>query len=99
MNLISHSQAASQLGVSEITLSNWRVAKKGPAYIKVGRSVRYRQEDLDAWLLTQRVDPAAKKEPVLRVIRSEKIGARLRETLNLPPVPRGRQKKQANYQA
>ena len=32
------------------TLEIWRVQGVGPRYIKVGRFVRYRQSDLDAWL-------------------------------------------------
>jgi hypothetical protein len=31
---------------------------RGPAYIRVGRSIRYRLKDLDAWLESHRVDPA-----------------------------------------
>ncbi len=36
--------------ISPGTLSNMRVKKTGPTYIKVGASVRYRSEDLDLWL-------------------------------------------------
>jgi hypothetical protein len=32
------------------TLEIWRVQGRGPKYIKVGRLVRYRESDLDAWL-------------------------------------------------
>ena len=39
--------AADVLGMAVQTLRNWRHQSKGPAYLKVGRSVRYRMEDLD----------------------------------------------------
>lgn len=40
------------------TLDAWRYRGTGPAYLKVGRHVRYRRADLDAWLDAQRVTPA-----------------------------------------
>lgn len=50
-------QAASHLVLSEATLRNWRSAGQGPAYVKVGRSVRYMTTDLDGWMGAQRVEP------------------------------------------
>ena len=38
------------------TLANWRTKGQGPAYIKVGGSIRYRMEDLERWLSQQRVE-------------------------------------------
>ena len=38
------------------TLANWRTRGQGPAYIKVGGSIRYRMEDLERWLTQQRVE-------------------------------------------
>lgn len=32
---------------------------KGPAYIKVGRAIRYLKSDLDLWLEQHRIAPAA----------------------------------------
>ncbi|MBX3429979.1 MAG: helix-turn-helix domain-containing protein [Hyphomonadaceae bacterium] len=31
------------------TLRNWRAAKKGPPYLKIGKAVLYRRDDLTAW--------------------------------------------------
>lgn len=39
------------------TLRQWRYLNKGPAYSKIGRHVRYRVDDLDAFIAAQRVDP------------------------------------------
>jgi len=36
--------------ISPLTLADWRTKRTGPAYIRVGRLIRYRQADLDAWL-------------------------------------------------
>jgi predicted site-specific integrase-resolvase len=42
--------AAAFLGVAPITLSTWRsTGRYGLPYIKTGRSVRYRQSDLEAF--------------------------------------------------
>jgi len=44
-------QAAEYLGVSEQTLAEWRcVGRYNLPYVLVGRRVRYRRSDLDAWL-------------------------------------------------
>lgn len=45
-------QAATYLGVKPGTLEAWRVRGGGPEYIKLGKAVRYRQEALDAFLLS-----------------------------------------------
>ena len=36
--------------VSSRTLQRWRLEGVGPTYVKLGRLVRYRQTDLDAFL-------------------------------------------------
>ncbi|MBN8501325.1 MAG: helix-turn-helix domain-containing protein [Sphingomonadales bacterium] len=45
------------LGLSEITLRKWRVheRREGPAWIKCGKAVRYREADLQEWLARQTV--------------------------------------------
>ncbi len=52
-------QAADYLGMRVGTLRNWRFKCVGPRYLKCGRSVRYRQEDLDAFLERSAVNPVA----------------------------------------
>jgi hypothetical protein len=39
--------------LSVLTLADWRTKGIGPAYFRVGRLIRYRQADLDAWLETR----------------------------------------------
>lgn len=52
-------EAAPYLGVSTHTLEQWRWLGKGPAYMKIGRRVVYRVSDLDAWMDSLIVRPAA----------------------------------------
>jgi predicted DNA-binding transcriptional regulator AlpA len=55
--LLSNSEAAEFLGMSPDTLPRWRWAGIGPAYLKVGRSIKYRRADLEAFLNESRVNP------------------------------------------
>lgn len=45
-------EAAMWLGLKSNTLEVWRVYGKGPKFLKMGRAVRYRLEDLNAYLET-----------------------------------------------
>ncbi|MFB9655061.1 helix-turn-helix transcriptional regulator [Microbacterium imperiale] len=51
--LIRPDTLADRLGTTERNLSEWRITGRGPRYIRIGRSVRYRPEAVDAWLLAQ----------------------------------------------
>jgi excisionase family DNA binding protein len=42
--------AAKFLNVKPTTLEQWRWNGRGPRFVKIGRSCRYRQSDLDAFL-------------------------------------------------
>jgi len=55
--LLSNSEAAEFLGMSPDTLPRWRWEGVGPAYLKVGRSIKYRLADLEAFLNESRVNP------------------------------------------
>jgi excisionase family DNA binding protein len=56
--LLTVTEVARQLQLAERTLEQWRQARRGPPYILVGRSVRYRQADIDAWLAARLVEAA-----------------------------------------
>jgi excisionase family DNA binding protein len=47
------------LSISTVTATKWRAKAKGPPYIKVGKLVRYRRSDVDAWLRQQTVGALA----------------------------------------
>lgn len=53
--LLTNTEAACHLGIQPSTLAVWRCEGRYPIpYLKVGRrTVRYRREDLDAWLKSQ----------------------------------------------
>lgn len=48
--LLKPPEVAEVARLSVHTLAVWRTKNEGPRYVKVGRFVRYRAEDLDAWL-------------------------------------------------
>jgi predicted DNA-binding transcriptional regulator AlpA len=56
--LMAEAEAADLLGKKVQTLRKWAVRGQGPARIKIGKTVRYRMADLQAWLDSQRQDPA-----------------------------------------
>lgn len=49
-DLLDETKLAVKLGVTRSTLQSWRYAAKGPRYIKVGKLVRYRVADIEAYL-------------------------------------------------
>lgn len=51
--------AARHLGLSHRTLEQWRWKGIGPAFVHVGRQVRYHLADLNAFLARNRHDPEA----------------------------------------
>lgn len=46
---LTEKQAARLLSISHRTLQAWRRSGAGPCFIKLGRAVRYKQQDLFAW--------------------------------------------------
>lgn len=53
--LIDEKQLCAELGISGVTATKWRAKAEGPPFIKVGRLVRYRRSDVEAWLLSRTV--------------------------------------------
>ncbi|MEV8168854.1 helix-turn-helix domain-containing protein [Microbacterium paraoxydans] len=52
-SLITPATLAERLGTTERNLSEWRITGRGPKFIRIGRSPRYRPEAVDEWLLAQ----------------------------------------------
>jgi predicted DNA-binding transcriptional regulator AlpA len=48
--LLDCNPAADYLGLSPITLADWRVQGRGPKYVKLGRRVKYDIADLDDYI-------------------------------------------------
>ena len=59
--LYSEKQAAEILACSVAVLRKWRLLGKGPAYVKIGRLVRYRHTDLMAYLDANRIQPGQRE--------------------------------------
>jgi hypothetical protein len=50
MSLLNQREAADFLRLSQRTLERFRLTGDGPPYVKAGRRVAYRPEDLDRWI-------------------------------------------------
>ena len=42
-------EVANRLGVSRFTVRSWRLKGVGPRFLKMGRAVRYRPQDVDEY--------------------------------------------------
>ncbi len=51
--LLTISETAAYLKVPVETLRKWRAQSRGPKAVKLGRHLRYRQEDIDQWVKEQ----------------------------------------------
>jgi predicted DNA-binding transcriptional regulator AlpA len=58
LQLIDAPVVAGAIGVAEQTLAAWRSDKTGPDYVKLGKNVFYRADDLRRWIGTNVVSVA-----------------------------------------
>jgi predicted DNA-binding transcriptional regulator AlpA len=49
-NLLNEHDIARITGLSVASVRRWRLLRQGPKYLKIGASVRYKPEDIAAWL-------------------------------------------------
>jgi len=56
--VVNEHEASAYIGLAVQSLRNRRFKGEEPAYFKIGRSVRYRLGDLEAFLQKHRIDPA-----------------------------------------
>lgn len=54
-SLMSVDDLVIYLKIPKQTIYQWNYRGTGPTYFKVGKQARYRREDVDNWLETQRV--------------------------------------------
>ena len=59
--LLTEHDVARITGLSVASVRRWRLLQQGPRYIKINSAVRYRSEDISAWLETR---PTGGEEPV-----------------------------------
>lgn len=55
-HLLTTPELAAYAGIPVATIYQWRVKGQGPRAIRVGRHLRFRQADVEAWLETM-ADP------------------------------------------
>ena len=58
MEILNIEEASRYLKVSVHTLNRWRGKRQGPAFIKMGRYVKYSKDSLDAFLKKHEIDPS-----------------------------------------
>jgi predicted DNA-binding transcriptional regulator AlpA len=50
IHLLNEYEVAETFSVSVATVRRWRLLRQGPKYLKLGAAVRYKPEDILAWL-------------------------------------------------
>ncbi len=48
--LLNEHDLARVTGLSVASVRRWRLLRTGPKYLKIGAAVRYKTEDISAWL-------------------------------------------------
>jgi excisionase family DNA binding protein len=67
--LLSRKEAAEILGVTPGTLAVWACTRRhNLPFIKVGRAVRYRRKDLEAWMASRTVNGTARSQEEARIL-------------------------------
>ena len=54
---LTETEAAARLGLKVATLRAWRNQGRGPAYLRLGRAIRYLTTDIDEFLQSNRQVP------------------------------------------
>ena len=49
-NLLNEYDVARITGLSVASVRRWRLLRQGPKYLKIGAAVRYKPDDITAWL-------------------------------------------------
>jgi excisionase family DNA binding protein len=57
--LLTPAEVAERFRVSERTLEFWRYQGRGPAFVRLGKRVRYRLSDVEGFLQANRQDAEA----------------------------------------
>lgn len=61
--MLSEKEAARAIGFSAETLRQWRRRGGGPRFFTIGRAIRYRKSDVEAWLSVRCLRPRAHSKP------------------------------------
>ena len=61
LRLLTQREAALNLRLSERTLERLRVTGTGPRFVRAGRSIRYREFDVETWVASRVVGSTSEK--------------------------------------
>lgn len=61
-HLLDSPTVATLLGLARGSLANMRSRGEGPPFCRLGRAIRYRPEDVEAWVKSARVVPSQRKK-------------------------------------
>ncbi|MGC2822973.1 MAG: helix-turn-helix domain-containing protein [Pseudolabrys sp.] len=64
--LLTQREAAALLRLSQRSLERYRVSGDGPTYVKAGRLVRYREQDLEKWIANRVVGSTSEPREIGR---------------------------------
>ena len=56
---LTEAEAAARLGLKVATLRAWRHQGRGPAFVRLGRAIRYLSTDIDEFLAANRHRPTS----------------------------------------
>jgi predicted DNA-binding transcriptional regulator AlpA len=59
---LTETEAATRLGLKVATLRAWRHQGRGPAYVRLGRAIRYLAIDIEEFLNSNRHRPRSDRE-------------------------------------
>ena len=59
--LLTPQEVAKALNMKTSSMATWRVKGIGPKFLKCGKSIRYRPEDVDSWLANQERNNTAQR--------------------------------------
>ena len=66
LGLLSTVQLEARTGISRWTWIKYRKQRKGPNWVVIGRAVRYRVPEIDAWLASNTVVPGDAGKPKVK---------------------------------
>jgi predicted DNA-binding transcriptional regulator AlpA len=55
---LTAADVAKMLGISRNTVNSWRRKAMGPAYTRLGATIRYRLEDIESWITKNTINPS-----------------------------------------
>ncbi len=67
---LTETEAAARLGLKVATLRAWRNQSRGPAYVRLGRAIRYLVADIDEFLESNRHSPKADHQSSTSTLRT-----------------------------